>query len=148
MVAAHRVAVIATLLVMVGGAAADARRGPRLRGASIPTLLRLEGYVGAAPAGVKPDANLLLHYRGTDYAFALTQMVVITGSRSASEVLQEIMPYHVSFILRGSPPAIATLTSAPTGQKVIVVGYHRRGSRDLLVDSVTEPPPDPTPTAS
>ncbi|MBI1813773.1 MAG: hypothetical protein HYR72_02210 [Deltaproteobacteria bacterium] len=118
--------------------------GPNRAGS--PDLLRLEGYVTNAPAGIKPEAHLVLQYQGKDYEFDLSKMVVVTGSRTYGQVLQEITPYRVSFLLRGPSPAVGKLTGAAPGQKLIVLGRHRAGSRDLQLVDVSEAPPDATPT--
>ncbi len=141
----RRLAAALGVLCLVVARAPAGAIGPNR--ASSPDLLRLEGYVSKAPAGTKPEAHLVLQYQGKDYEFDLSKMVVVTGSRTYGQVLQEITPYRVSFLLRGSSPAVGKLTGAAPGQKLIVLGRHRAGSRDLQLVDVIEAPPDATPTA-
>jgi hypothetical protein len=144
-IASHRLVLTATALAALAAISANAqtKRFPHQAG---PSLLRLEGYVGNAPAGARAEAHLVLQYEGKNHAFDLTEMAVVTGDRSYSQVLQQVSPYEVSFFLRGSGPAVTALTNAARGQKLVLLGYNRVGSRDLMLAEVKPAAADPTPT--
>jgi hypothetical protein len=111
-----------------------------------PNLLRIEGYAGKAPADTRREAHLVMEYQGKDYDFDVIKMTVLTGNRSYLQVLQDVTPYRVNFIVRGTSAAVATLIGADAGQRLVITARNRAGSRDLLVDTVTiavEPPATP-----
>ncbi|HUI26074.1 MAG TPA: hypothetical protein VL403_08300 [Candidatus Kryptonia bacterium] len=126
----------------LAGGAAHAGHLPRV---ATPLLLHLEGYVGAAPAGFSREAHLIMQYQGKDYEFDLMKMLVVTGDRSYAQVLQDVTPYRVNFILRGTMLSLAPLIGATAGQKLAIAARYRTGTRDLLIDAIT-PVSDPTPT--
>ena len=108
---------------------------------------RLEGFVGQAPAGIKPDAHLVLQYEGKNYEFDLTKAVVLTGHVSPSQLLRDIKPGQNQLLLRGPAKAMGALTNASVGQKLLIYGYHRTGTRDLQVTKIAPAPPDSAPAA-
>lgn len=120
-------------------------RADRVERGSVPNLMRLEGYVGTAPTGVPREAHLVMQYQDKTYEFDLTKMTMITGSRTYLQVLQDVRPYRVNFIVRGTPPAVALLTAAEAGQKIVILGRNRTGSRSFYIDSIAIAV-DPTPT--
>ena len=122
---------------------ADTADAARVR----PALLFLEGYVGEAPAGVRPQARLVLQYQGQNYNFDLTRTGVKSGNRSSGRLLQDIRPFQNTLILRGSAASVAALTSASPGQKLRISGYHQSGSRELNVSETRTEPASPTPAA-
>ena len=107
----------------------------------------LEGFVGQAPAGIRPDAHLVLRYEGKDYEFDLTKAVVIAGRASRTLLLRDIEPGRNQLILRGSAKTMGALTNASVGQKLLIYGYLRTGSRDLQVTKIAPASPDSAPAA-
>jgi hypothetical protein len=106
----------------------------------------LEGYVGQAPAGITPEVQLRLQLGSKSYEFALTRTAVNMGSRT--QLLRDIRPYQNTLVLRGSASEVGGLTSASPGQKLVISGYHRTGTRTLHVTSIGPAPPEPTPAAA
>jgi len=109
--------------------------------------LSIEGYVGQAPADVRPQARLVLQYEGKSYPFDLTRTVVNTGSRSRNQLLQDIKPFQNTLVLHGGASTLGALTNASPGQKLVISGYHRSRSRELSVTQVRPAPTSPTPAA-
>lgn len=101
-----------------------------------PIRLRLEGYASKAPTGVTPETHLVMQYQGKSYEFDLTKMVVVTGDRPSSQVLQDVAPYRVNFVLHGPLLSLGPLIGAETGQKLVLTARYRSGTRDLLIDSI------------
>ena len=111
-----------------------------------PLLLRLEGYIAGVTPTRAADTRLVLQYQGTDYSFDVTKLVVLSGSRSPSQVLQDVAPYRINFILRGTSQSMSPLISASAGQKLFIFARYRTGTRDLLIDSIlNDTPATPTP---
>lgn len=108
----------------------------------------LEGYVGQAPAGVRAEAQLVLQSGGKNYEFALRRTAVNTGSRSRRQLLQDIRPFQNTLVLQGSGSTVSGLTSASPGQKLVISGYHRTGTRTLHVTRIGPASPGPTPAAA
>jgi len=136
------VGAIGTVAIILLSTASHAVRLPRT---AAPLLLRLEGYVGGAPSGVAREAHLIMQYQGKDFEFDLVKMVVVTGDRSYSQVLQDVTPYRVNFILRGQATALAPLVNSAPGQRLVIAARYRTGTRDLLIDTMTAAA-DPAPT--
>jgi len=110
--------------------------------------LVLEGYVGQAPAGVRPQAQLVLQAGGKSYDFALTRTAVITGNRSRNQLLQDIRPGGNALILRGPESVLRVLTGAPPGQQLRISGYHQAGARDLTVTRIAPASPGAPPATA
>ena len=109
--------------------------------------VRLEGYVGQAPAGVQTEARVMLQYGGKTYEFDVTRTAVNTGDRSRQQLLRDIRPFQNTLVLRGSASMLGALSSASSGQQLVISGYHRTGSRELRVTQISPAPPGPTPAA-
>jgi len=128
-------------LVWVVVLASDPAHASRLTRANVV----LEGYVGQAPAGITPAAQLVLQSLGTNYQFALTRTAVNAGSRARRQLLDDIRPFKNKLVLRGSTSALSGLVSASPGQKLVINGYHATGTRTLHVSRIEPAAPDPTP---
>lgn len=99
--------------------------------------LVLEGFVAPAPAGVRPEARLVLRAGGKTYDFVLTRTAVIRGNRSRNQLLQDISPGGNILTLRGPDSALRGLTTASPGQQLRIFGHHLAGARDLTVTRIT-----------
>jgi hypothetical protein len=108
----------------------------------VPELIRLTGHVGAPHAGETGTTNLVLNVHGTDNRFQLRQLDVVTGNRSASEVLSQITPVKPSLYLRAPGSVLAPLGDASPDDTLVIQGFLRRdGGRNLQVSDVKVTPP-------
>ena len=124
-------AAVAIVSVLLPGAVADARTGPRLY-----TLLPLDGYVGDPPEGRRERADLRIRAGQKDLRFQVTGARVTSGDILPSTIFNRVRPYRPNFILRGKPELIQRVEDAAPGDQLRIVCAWRPGSRDLLVSSV------------
>ncbi|HEV7730781.1 MAG TPA: hypothetical protein VGR62_01400 [Candidatus Binatia bacterium] len=131
----------AFLLVLLA-LAAPAVAGDR---AALPDLLKMTGHLGPARPGETGTTNMKLQVDGTDHQYQLTTLEVLTGNRSASQVLSQVTPYTPAFYLRAPAKLLKRFTDATPADTVVVQGYFRRNSgRNLQASEVVVKPPDPS----
>jgi len=66
---------------------------------------------------------------------------VLRGSFLGADLLAELSPQRPSLYLRAPDELLKKLESATPADRVELTGYHRTGSRDLLVSDVKITPP-------
>lgn len=103
-------------------------------------MVRLEGHLGPPRPTDKGATNLWLNHAGKEYRFQLTELRVLTGSRTASRILADVQPYRPSFFLRGADTMAQRLAGARSNDRIQINGYLRAGARDLMVTEVTVSP--------
>jgi hypothetical protein len=124
-----RALALAIVLVALTAHAAD-RTG-------MPELIRLTGHVGAALAGETGTTNLTLNVDGSDNTFQLRQLDVLTGNRTASEVLSQITPVKPSLYLRAPSSVLKPVGEATPADTLVIQGFLRRdGGRNMQVSEV------------
>jgi hypothetical protein len=133
------------LVVLIAAFAQPAIAGRLGRGPQI-ELLRLEGRLGPPRPEDRGTENLSLQDGRNELRFQLTDLRVLSGGRLAGSVLSSVRPRRPNFFLRGSKEALEGIRAAKTNDMLRIMGYHRRGSRDLMVTEVETLPP-PTATA-
>jgi len=102
-------------------------------------LIRLVGHPG--PRGERaPAAELTLDVRGQAITFQAERVDVLRGNVLGADVLAELAPNRPSLRVYGSAPVLDKLRAATADDQVEITGYHRPGSRDLLVSDVTVKP--------
>ncbi len=130
------------LLLVLLALAAPAVAGDR---AALPDLLKMTGHVGPARAGETGTTAMKLGVNGKDHEFQLATLEVLTGNRTASQVLSQVTPYTPAFYLRAPAKLLQRFTDATPADTVVVQGYFRRTSgRNLQVSEVLVKPPDPS----
>jgi hypothetical protein len=108
---------------------------------------RVEGYVGQAPAGTKPEAHVILLYSGKEYPFDLTAATVVTGRVPPRQLLDDIEHHQMRLLLRGQPDVLDGLLKAAPGTKLVIFGHHDGGWRDLKVTKISAASTSSTPAA-
>jgi len=108
---------------------------------------RLEGYVGQAPAGIKPEAHVILQYNGKDYAFDLTKTVLISGHVPQGQLLDDIERHRGKLLLRGKATVLDGLRTASPGEMLLIFAQHDSSSRNLQVTKITAASPNSVPAA-
>lgn len=106
---------------------------------------RLEGYVGQAPAGTKAEAHLVLQSNNKEYEFDLTKAAMISGRGSHGQLARDLKPYQNKLLVREPAAATDALRNAAPGQKLLIFGYHRSGSRELQVTKISAAAPESPP---
>jgi hypothetical protein len=101
-----------------------------------PALVVFEGRVGPPEPGRSAAADLELAVAGTPLRFQVSRVRVLRGSFLGADLLAELSPQRPSLYLRGPDELLQKLGSATPDDRVELTGYHRTGSRDLLVSDV------------
>ena len=101
-----------------------------------PVVLELEGYVERAPDGTPLVATLTLGHGKRTRPFAVKKLSVPTQPPSPSQVLAAVRPYPTNFMLRGPEATLAPFDHATAGAGLMIRGYLRAGSPDLMVERI------------
>jgi hypothetical protein len=132
--------------VLTGALAEPAAAGRLGRGPQI-ELLRLDGRLGPARPDDRGTEDLTLQSGKEELHFQLTDLRVLNGGRLAGSVLSAVRPYRPNFFLHGPDELLRKLRAAGPNDAVRLMGYLRRGTRDLMVSEVeVSPPASPAPT--
>ena len=131
----HALAGVAALLLAIPAPAAERPSGE----VSAVRLLRFVGHPGG-PGKRTAAAALTLDVRGRTIRFQVERVEVLKGDVLGAEVLAELSPYNPSLRLRGAPPILAKLEASTAHDEVQITGWHRAGSRDLLVSDIQVSP--------
>ena len=141
----HVAVAIAAALI---AAAAGAQRWER-GSLEPPDLVELTGHVGKPAPGEKGgwDISLGIGLSPPVYDFHLSGMRILNSGRLPLTVLSQLEPYKPTFFLFGNPQERAALEAATPADTVVITGYRRVGSRNLMVTGVqVQPPTTPAPT--
>jgi hypothetical protein len=109
--------------------------------AESPTLVVLEGRLGPPAPRRTAAADLELDVDGRRQRFQVSAARILRGSRLGADLLAELSPHRPSLFLRGPEELLRRLADARPEDRVEITGYHRTGSRDLLVSDVRVAPP-------
>lgn len=120
-------------------ALAVAHAAPPFTG-SAPELVRLTGYPGPPKLDGRTPQSLVLDDGGTQRAFQLLALEVVTGRRSAATVRDALEPLKPSLFLRAPASVLAPYREAADGQRLVLEGWLDDG-RQLMVSAVRPAPP-------
>lgn len=90
---------------------------------STPIGLRVEGFVGATPAGAVPQATWVVRVQGTEYTLRVMRLEVLTGNTSYFDIIAALEPYTYAFTVYGDDEAVQKLTQAPAGRTISMIGH-------------------------
>jgi hypothetical protein len=99
------------------------------------TLVELEGRLGPPVPG-RSTADLELQADGHHHRFQVAAARVLAGNRLGADFLSEVTPHRPNLFLRGPEAIMGRLRAATPGDRVVIRGYHRSGSRDLQVSEI------------
>ena len=116
--------------------------------AESPALVVFEGRIGPPEPGRSAAADLELDVTGERLRFQVSRVRVLRGSFLGADLLAELSPHRPSLYLRGPDELLQKLKAAGPDVRVELTGYHRTGSRDLLVSDVKITPPSGTPSSA
>ena len=114
-----------------------------------PDLVELTGHVGKPAPGETGGWNITLAagFSPTIYDFHLSGMRILNSGRLPLSVLSNLEPYRPTMFLFGHADQLATLAAATAADNVVISGYRRIGSRNLMLTGLrVESPTTPVPT--
>lgn len=101
-----------------------------------PELIRLTGYPGPAKDDGRSTQALVIDDDGTQRAFQLLNVEVVTGRRSAASVRDSLEPLKPSLFLRAPKAVLAPYRDAPDGQVLVLDGWLDAG-RNFMASSIS-----------
>lgn len=122
----------AVLLAVVPRATAQVRPG----GPVTTVLVRFDGRVGPPSEGRAAAADVVLRVGQRDVRLQVEEARVLRGGRSGPDVLSELAGRWPSLYVRGPAALLAPLVKAGSGDRVVLTGNHRAGSREFFVAEV------------
>ena len=121
--------------------------GPPQRPYPIP--LRIEGFVGTKPEGIKALERWVVAVGDARFVFHVTKLVPIGVDIAYWDILNRLEPLPVTLTLYGDPELVSKFTAAPAGVPIAVRGTLEFGPGPItLLLSTVEPLPWPTPSAA
>ena len=144
------VLLILGVAALLGWSSATAQFNEYGGGPEPPDLVELTGHVGKPADGETGgwDITLGAGLSPTVYHFHLSGMRILNSGRLPLSVLSNLEPYRPTFFVFGSPEQMRQLATATPRDILPILGYRRRGSRNLMVSELrlTSPgTPAPTP---
>lgn len=136
---------LAALLAAAAGAQTNEWRGSL----EPPDLVELTGHVGKPGAGETGGWNITLGagLSATVYDFRLTGMRILNSGRLPLSVLSHLEPYRPTLLVFGHTDQMAMLAAATPADTLVMSGYRRIGSRNLMLTGLrVEPPATPAST--
>lgn len=139
--APHRALVVTTVLLaalaLTGNA--DARRARQA------VQLRIEGFFGAAPEGVRAMRTVDVRIgRETTRRLAVRRIVNLASGPLGATILDEASRFRPSFRFTGDRALVAQLEEAPDGRPVTITGNLTSGRNVLLARVEVDAPSAPT----
>ncbi len=116
-----------------------------------PITLRIEGFLDAAPEGVRPQRTIEVRIgRETTRSLAVTGISNQSQGPHGATILNEVARYRPAFRLLGDAELVTRLAGAPKGARVTLTGNLSSGRNVLLTIADVEPAPAaaPAPAAS
>ncbi len=113
-----------------------------------PDLIELSGHVGKAAERETGGWNITLGagLSRNIYDFHVTGMRILNSGRLPLSVLSQLGPYRPTFFVFGHADQLAALALATPGETVVMSGYRRIGSRNLMLTGLRiEPAVTPMP---
>lgn len=114
-----------------------------------PDVMELTGHVGKPAAGESGgwDITLGMGFSPQVYDFHVTGMRILNSGRLPLSVLAHLEPYRPTFFVFARPDQRTALAAATPADTVVLSGYRRIGSRNLMVTELRiQPPATPAPT--
>ena len=138
--------VAAALALLVACAAPD-RAAAQVRTDQI-YMLRIEGFVGAKPAGLHPLVSWVVTHQQTKYDLHVTKLQVLSGNTAYFNIITFLRPYTPAFRLAGDSNALAAFADVPPKQPIVMIGSMRFSrSISVFMLGTVEPLAQPSPAA-
>lgn len=130
-----RRALLLSAVALIGALVAELASRPGLADARVrrPILLRIEGFLDAAPDGVRPLRTIEVRIgKEKTRSLAVTRIVNQGEGPLGPSILDEVARYKPAFRLLGDAAIVAKLASAPPGARVTLTGNLSSGRNVLL----------------
>ena len=109
-------------------------------------MLRIEGFVGAKPAGPRPLVSWVVTHQQTKYDLHVTKLQVLSGNTAYFNIITFLRPYTPAFRLAGDSKALAAFADVPPNQPIVMIGSMRFSrSISVFMLGTVEPLAQPTP---
>jgi hypothetical protein len=144
----HRHASAPLLLVLLWATAATAQLDEP-NGPEPPDVVELTGHAGKALPGETGGWSLTLGvgFTRTIHHYHLRAMRILNSGRLPLNVLAQLEPYRPTFYVFGDAAQMTLIATARPEQTLVLTGYRRRGSRNLMLTGartsdapITSPP--------
>ena len=131
--AAPAILVAVLLAATVAGGQLDEPVGPQP-----PDLVELTGHIGKAAAGETGGWSLTLGVglTPTVHHYHLRQMRILNSGRLPLTVLSQLEPYRPTFFVFGDAQQMDEIARATPEQTLVLTGWRRIGSRNLMLTGV------------
>ena len=108
-----------------------------------PIPLRITGFVGTKPEGVKDLARWVFAVERQQYIFHVTKLEPIGVDVAYWNILSLLEPLPVTLVLYGNQDLARRFTSAPPGSQLVITGNFDvgPGPATLLLNKVEQVPP-------
>jgi hypothetical protein len=109
-----------------------------------PDLLELTGHIGKPAPGETGGWDLVLgdRFKRRTWDFHLFHMRVLNSGRLPMNILSAVEPYTPNFFLFAEEPGqMKVIESATAADRLVITGYRRIGSRNILLTDVQLLPP-------
>lgn len=139
----RRAIVGAPLLVALSVATVGAQIEP-YNSLEPPDLLELTGHIGKPTASETGGWDLVLgdRFKRRTWHFHLFHMRILNSGRLPMDILSAVEPYSPNFFLFPEEPGqMKVIESATPADRLMISGYRRRGSRNILLTDVQLLPP-------
>ncbi|MBM4243658.1 MAG: hypothetical protein FJ148_07575 [Deltaproteobacteria bacterium] len=144
---AHRA--VWAILVLVACAAFGGPSRPAHARVRQTIMLRIEGFLDAAPEGVRPQRKIQVRIgRDATRSLAVTRLANQGAGPHGQTILGEVARYRPAFRLVGDDALVAKLAGAPPGARVTLTGNLSSGRNVLLTSADVEPVAVPPPAAA
>ena len=111
-------------------------------------MLRIEGFVGAKPAGLRPLVSWVVRHQRTRYDLHVTRLQVLSGNTAYFNIITFLRPYTPAFRLAGDSKALAAFADVPPNQPIVMIGSMRFSrSISVFMLGTVEPLAQPSPAA-
>jgi hypothetical protein len=128
----------APLLVALSVSTLDAQIEP-YNGLEPPDLVELTGHIGKPTPIETGGWDLVLgdRFKRRTWHFHLFHMRVLNSGRLPMDILSAVEPYTPNFFLFPEQPGqMKVIEAAVPTDRLVITGYRRRGSRNILLTDV------------
>jgi hypothetical protein len=111
-----------------------------------PFLLRIEGFVGQKPEGIKSLARWVMALNGNQYTFHVTKLQPIGVDIAFWNIINSLEPLPVTLTLYGDPGLVQRFTQTPAGERIAILGNFQAGPGPVTlllgaIESLATPAP-------
>ena len=95
------------------------------RGGVVPIGVRIVGYVGTVPEGIRPQATWRLRDRKGELELRIIELRIRAGAVLPGDIDSALSPYGYRLLLTGDRESLDRLRAVEAGQQVVIDGYLR-----------------------